>query len=154
MLVNGGLSKDAEGHLSPHLTTDLGVEMNRNVEFSVLVGKTIEAIWGGAGDDSIKFTCTDGTQYQMYHYQDCCESVYVEDIAGDLQDIVGSPILVAEELSSSEDPPGVKLSDYRESFTWTFYKLDTAKGGVTIRWYGSSNGYYSERVDFHEVTHG
>jgi hypothetical protein len=127
---------------------------NQHIKFSVLVGKTIEAIWGGVGDDSIKFTCTDGTQYRMYHYQDCCECVSVEDIAGDLNDIIGSPILVAEESSSGEDPPGVEPSEYRESFTWTFYKLDTAKGGVTIRWYGSSNGYYSERVDFHEVIHG
>lgn len=100
--------------------------------------------------DSILFTTADGTQYAMHHVGDCCESVDIEDINGDLQDLVGSPILQAEEVVSTDPQPGQEVSDY-ESFTWTFYKLATAKGYVTIRWYGSSNGYYSESVDFDEV---
>lgn len=117
-------------------------------KFSELIGKTLTAV--NVGDDEIRFTCTDGTVYRQFHEQSCCENVRVEEVIGDVADLIGSKILIAEESSNSEsDPLGAKIkSDYRESFTWTFYKLDTAKGGITIRWYGTSNGCYSESVDF------
>jgi hypothetical protein len=115
------------------------------LEFSVLVGKTIAEVRHSA--DEIKFICTDGSEYQQYHVSDCCESVTVEDICGDLNDITGAPVLSAEVVTSAENPPDIK-KEYQDSFTWTFYKIQTQKGAVTIRWYGSSNGYYSESVDF------
>ena len=83
----------------------------------------------------------------MYHAQDCCESVTVDDIIGDLNDLLGEPIIVAEEVVSDENPEGVEI-DYQDSFTWTFYKFANRNGYVDIRWYGESNGYYSESVDF------
>ena len=107
-------------------------------------------------EDSIKFVREDGHIYVMKHEQDCCESVYIEDINGDLNDLVGSPILIAEESCSTNDDEileeGSESSeDYRdESFTWTFYRFATVKGYVDIRWYGSSNGYYSESVNIYD----
>jgi len=83
----------------------------------------------------------------MYHDQDCCESVYVDDIDGDLSDLIGSPITLAEERTDNDQNPG----RWCESFTWTFYTFATVKGYVTIKWFGSSNGYYSESVTFAKI---
>lgn len=118
-------------------------------EFKDMVGKVLsEAVQ--IGDDELRFVTTDGDTYRLHHDQDWCESVTIEDICGDLDDLIGSPILIAEDVvhGNCENPAGVTVPKYQDSFTWTFYKLDTAKGGVTIRWYGASNGYYSESVDF------
>lgn len=119
------------------------------MEFKELVGKTMAAVVNQ--DDVVVFTDTEGKTYRLFHREDCCESVRVEDVCGDLADLVGEPLLQADESTSSEDPEGCKPeSQYRESFTWTFYRLATIKGSVVIRWLGESNGYYSESVDFVE----
>lgn len=122
--------------------------MNKQVEFKDLIGKTITDIKNNG--DEIIFTCNDGSLYKMYHDQDCCESVKVEDIIGDLNDLLNSPILSASEDTSNENPTGT-TKEYQDSFTWTFYNLATIKGHVTIRWYGESNGYYSESVNFYKI---
>ncbi len=116
---------------------------NKHVEIDAFKELTFSEITGNVGDDEIKFITDDGETYVMYHSQDCCESVQVEDISGDFSDLIGSPILEAECITNSED----NSPEYAESFTWTFYKLGTIKGYVTIRWLGESNGYYSESVD-------
>jgi hypothetical protein len=119
-----------------------------NTKFSDLVGKTLSAVRENS-DDEIVFTSVDGETFKLLHCQECCESVVIEDICGDLDDLVGVPILLAEEAESAECPPDSKSCN--DSNTWTFYKLRTIKGSVDIRWHGSSNGYYSESVDFIKV---
>jgi hypothetical protein len=85
-------------------------------------------------------------RYVFSHHQDCCESVYIESVVGDINDLVNTPILIAEE--SSGDTPADHVFEYEpESYTWTFYKFATFKGYVDIRWLGTSNGYYSESVN-------
>lgn len=123
------------------------INYDQQVDFSSLIGKTLLSIAVNEYQDEILFTTTDGERFIMYHDQSCCESVSVESIVGDLDDLIGSPILKAEEATSSINPDGV-IIEWQESFTWTFYKLATIKGYVDIRWYGSSNGYYSESVEF------
>src|SRR5690625_1026902 len=111
---------------------------------NVLLGKTIEIIRNNDNEELI-FDTTSGESYKMYHEQDCCESVYIEEIIGNLDDLLGSPITMAEEVV--QDGEG---SDWGTS-TWTFYKFATNKGYVTIRWLGESNGYYSESVSFRKI---
>lgn len=130
------------------------------------IGKTLKEIKNKENDELI-FIFEDGGKYKMHHIQDCCEGVSLEDINGDLSDLIGRPLLVAEESCSSEHTPeilaqkakekeeaeskGEYYYDYDESFTWTFYKFATVKGYVTLRWFGESNGYYSEDVDITEA---
>ncbi len=116
-------------------------------KFSDLAGLVLTSASGKVGDDEIVFVAASGESFKLHHPQDCCESVTVEDICGDLGDLIGSPILQAEESTSETNPEGVQ-PEYQDSFTWTFYRIATAKGQVVIRWYGESNGYYSESVDF------
>jgi hypothetical protein len=108
----------------------------------VLKGKTLVSLKNEGNE--LVFKTLDGETYRMYHEQDCCESVSLEDIAGDLEDLVGSEILLAEEVEG-ESPADFEAY---ESYTWTFYKFATRKGYVDLRWLGQSNGYYSESVSF------
>ena len=104
--------------------------------------------------DELHFHLTEDHYVKMYHRQDCCESVSIEDIAGDLDDLVGTPLLLVEEVSNYELEEESKEQDndyYSDSETWTYYRFRTIKGSVDIRWYGTSNGYYSESVDIEIV---
>ena len=117
-----------------------------SAELSELVGKTIIKIIGAEQySEQVSFECSDGTKYRMLHYDDCCESVSVEDICGDVADLLmGSPVVQAEEFTNhGEEEYG--------TFTYTFYHISTVKGGICVRWHGSSNGYYSESVNFERL---
>lgn len=126
---------------------------NKVVPFDALKGKTLTKIEGlFSNSDEVHFYTSDGKHYMMFHDQDCCENVEIDDVVGDVEDLIGNEILVAEErVSENENPTGVVVPEYQESFTWTFYTIATRKGYVDIRWYGASNGYYSESVTFEEV---
>jgi hypothetical protein len=122
----------------------------RYVGLNNLLGKTMTSVFN-VDDQKLVFITTEGQVFKLYHDQDCCESVEIESIVGDLADLAGEPMLMAEESTSNEHPSDHKPSEYDESFTWTFYKFATRKGYVDVRWFGQSNGYYSESVTFAEV---
>lgn len=124
------------------------MEERMEEKFENLKGKIFRRIDGlEYNSERVKFFCEDDSDYELFHTQDCCETVTVDEIEGDVEYILGSEILLAEEVST-DDPHAV------ESGTWTFYKLATLRGYVTIKWYGSSNGYYSEEVYFSKVVRG
>ena len=120
------------------------------VPFAELMGKTLVEIECSVGDEQAKFITKDGEKYHLTYYADCCANCTIEDVCGDVRDLLNEPILLAEEVTSNENPEGVE-PEYQDSFTWTFYKLATNKGFCTIRWYGKSNGYYSETATFEKV---
>ena len=102
-------------------------------------------VLGVKHDDFTVILRTDRGWFYLYHEQDCCEDVRVEDITGDLRDLIGEVVTVAEERCNANNE-GQKPNDWSESWTWTFYTIQTMHSDVTIRWVGESNGYYSEHV--------
>lgn len=131
-------------------------------KFSDLQGKILKSVEvnRSGADDDIVFVTEAGETYRMFHHQDCCENVYIESFLGDAEDLIGTPILVAEERVSEEPPvqilvetaaKGETYFPSNDSERWTFYTIRTIKGSVDIRWHGSSNGYYSESVSFEKI---
>lgn len=110
-------------------------------KLDVMVGEVPTKIVVSADEISLDFES--GASAKFFHTQDCCESVEIEDVTGDWHDLIGETILVAEERSQEDLSPS-----WNDSGTWTFYTFRTNAGTVDVRWYGSSNGYYSESVDF------
>lgn len=123
----------------------------REAPFARLLGRVTTQVFpeDAKGTEDLYFYFSDGSHLSMGHSQECCEYVRVEDICGDLRDLIGSPLLLADEVSDSECCSGDDIS-----CTWTFYKFSTLKGDVTIRWLGESNGYYSEEVDCYFTENG
>lgn len=125
----------------------------KKVDFSSLQGKMLDTIErvsmiGGNGDvEQLRFHTECGEVFRMFHHQECCEIVWIEDICGDLEDLIGTRINLAEEREGEfeqDDESGAIQA-------WTFYEIATIKGSVTIRWCGNSNGFYSVGVSFERV---
>lgn len=81
-------------------------------------------------------------EYTFFHDQECCESVYLHDIDDSFKLICGEKIMVAEIVSQAGPAAEDDLSR-----TWTFLKLGSGLGSITLRFLGESSGYYSESVD-------
>lgn len=125
-----------------------GIKMYEEIEIIEFKELVFKEIIVNEDKTEIVFITENDIIYKMFHEQDCCESVWIEDICGDLNDLIGSPILIAEKSTNYENPID---KQYDDSFTWTFYKLATNKGYVDLRWYGTSNGYYSEEINIIKI---
>jgi hypothetical protein len=79
--------------------------------------------------------------YNFSHSKECLETVYLNDITGYLEDLIGSPILVAECREVAYDEASAEYGKC------TFFHLATVKGRVDFRFIGESNGFYSVDVD-------
>jgi Fe-S cluster biogenesis protein NfuA len=110
------------------------------VDVEEMLGQTFKKVY--ADGESVTFE-NDEVKYVLYHDQDCCEHVYIEELIGDLEDLENWPLLISYEESNQDYSRPVNVN---ESYTWTFYQFATYKGNVTVRFLGTSNGYYSERV--------
>ena len=103
--------------------------------------KTIKHVLGLSDDsDEVVFVFMDGTRFRLHHHQDCCERVYLEDFEGKTSSDFEGATLLEFEVATQDDEEDVEVRQ------WTFYKVRTTKQDLTLRWVGSSNGYYSVEV--------
>lgn len=110
--------------------------------FELVIGKIIVAVVGlKKQEESVTLKLDDKSELEFYHEQSCCENVWLEDFEFSGKSIVGSKILDVVLVSENQD------DTEWGTMTWTFYKIQTDKGELFMRWCGESNGYYSEDVD-------
>lgn len=112
---------------------------------SELEGEVISTVEGAEEGWETIITTESGKAIKIYHEQDCCEVVQIED--SEVDDIVGGYCHFAGFVDG--ETPVNTTDDYwpASSQTWSFLKIETSKGSIWQRWLGESNGYYSERVD-------
>lgn len=145
------MPRNQSERVKPFGPYDPGVWGYAPAQVEDLLGHTVTDIIGAeVGCDVVLFIFKDAT-FKMHHEQDCCERVDLDDVIGDIEDLIGSPLTMAEEVSDDDmelTKQQKAMEAEADSCTWTFYKFATMKGYVTLRWYGESNGYYSESVSF------
>lgn len=118
----------------------------------MIKGKTMKSVYldkNSFENEAIVFVTTKGTTYVLTHITDCSESVVIESIDGDLEDLIGEPLVMAEEAYQKEEED--EEDDEWTSSTWSFYKFATIKGYVTVRFFGQSNGWYSEMAGLYKL---
>jgi hypothetical protein len=126
----------------------------KEISFTTLTGLVLEKLVVSKNRDEIEIQAS-GRKFIMNHDQDCCENVMVESVQGNVSHALGEKIIDATMTSNKNDEPqspNLPQAIYtNESWTWTYYTIRTQSETIVIRWYGASNGYYSESVDFSEI---
>lgn len=145
IFINGPLCNDF-----PKYTCYTEDELDQALVFndkSVLNPSTaLESLWGAVfervvrKDDAVYFYPALKTvpALKLHHVQECCESVYLDDVVGDLKDLMHTPILDAKETYHYDKEVGPCY----------FYDIRTIKGSVTLRFMheNDSNTMYSAKA--------
>ena len=114
-------------------------------DIELLKGRTIKAVVTDH-EDFVIFVISDNEVVMMNHTSACCENVSIENINGDLNHLLDTPLLRAEvKYTGNIETPG---GDEQ----YTFYTLATKNGYVDLRWYGESNGCYSIDVEMDNIS--
>lgn len=114
-------------------------EYGNSVNIEQIQGMTITAVVYKKTNESLLIHLNTHV-LEMIHHQDRCESVYLADVVGEFEDLIGYPLI---EVSEST----VDTGNDDMSSTASYYNFKTVKASVQLRWVGESTGYYSETVD-------
>ena len=112
---------------------------------TLIAGRKVLAVSGTQHlSEEVRIMVEDTGVLTFKHEPDCCEKVVL--VVDDKDDFFGlkGATIIGLELAESGVKREVKDEFVGDSETWTFLRLCTSQGPYTFRFYGSSNGYYSE----------
>lgn len=112
---------------------------------NIIGAKITDVSQGDEYDFLLTISTNKGLTLKFYHEQDCCESVWLEDGFDDLKSMIGKEILDIEYIFNQTDEP---LEDVDDSYTWHYTNIKTIDKDCQLRFFGTSNGFYSEDIDF------
>lgn len=104
----------------------------------ILSGEVIKNFIGEKAGELCRVEFESGNVLELFHDQDCCECVVIEDIQGEPVQLIGKTLEYVDEE--------IEDGNVGESSTRTTYTFKTSNYMLKIIWLGESNGYYSESV--------
>jgi hypothetical protein len=115
-------------------------------KISDIIGKTVVNVV--QTEDKILMIFSDGDVGKFYHESEYGESVHINDVSGDWSDLIGNPLLEADEQINDRvkviDPGGYNDGGIGIQ---TFYTFRGIGGSVNVKWYGETSGRYPVLVD-------
>lgn len=106
-----------------------------------LAGKTIEQVWLKDDEESLGFSCSDGTWVQWDVSGDCCSNSWFADIVG-TQTLFGGTVREVQTVMMDEIGYNVADGRERDHDEAYGYKIITDLGWCDVVFRNSSNGYY------------
>jgi hypothetical protein len=102
--------------------------MGKTMQLDGFIGRTLTSITCEPGGKEMFFKFDDGHDYKMYHPQFLCETVFLHGFVGDLNNLIGTPIISAEKMDTDDI--------HREDSVHPVfsYRLRTAMGAVDFNW--------------------
>lgn len=58
-----------------------------------MLGRVIRSVRLAPDKTELIFEADNNVRFRFYHEQDCCEKVAIEDVVGDLEDLIDAPVL-------------------------------------------------------------
>lgn len=106
-----------------------------------LAGKTIECVWIKDDEESLAFSCSDGSWVQWDVSGDCCSTSWFADLVG-TQALFGGTAREVQTVMMDEIGYNVADGREREHDQAYGYKIITDLGWCDVVFRNSSNGYY------------
>lgn len=125
-------------------------EKLETADLSPLLGVTMVSHEWDRFKSILTLVANDGRHFSLGGFSTDGGSAFLEDQNGNLDDLLNSPILFAEEKTTKV--PNSELKDTGCEDYYFFYEIATIKGSVQMRFYGAEGAYYTASVWFYVCT--